>query len=143
MGGTSIFILKPIIFVAAVNIEVSLHGVVLLILIDYVPAAVSWVVISNGVPAAVSWVVISNGVRAAVSWVVISNGVRAAVSWVVISYVQLCPGSSPAIADWFFHHRIQKFINAFYVGVLGATDFWYHFGSARPMWPAKVNIIQV
>ena len=36
---------------------------------------------------------------------------------------------NPAIADWFFHHRIQKFINAFYVGVLGATDFWYHFGS--------------
>ena len=34
---------------------------------------------------------------------------------------------NPAIADWFFHHRIQKFIDAFYVGVLGATDFWYRF----------------
>ena len=34
---------------------------------------------------------------------------------------------NPAIADWFFHHRIQKFINAFYVGVLGATDFWLRF----------------
>ena len=34
---------------------------------------------------------------------------------------------NPAIADWFFHHRIQKFINAFYIGVLGATDFWLRF----------------
>ena len=30
---------------------------------------------------------------------------------------------NPTIAVWFFHHRIQKFIDAFYVGVLGATDF--------------------
>ena len=30
---------------------------------------------------------------------------------------------NPAIADWFFHHRIQKFIDAFYVGVLGVTDY--------------------
>ena len=28
-----------------------------------------------------------------------------------------------AIADWFFYHHIQKFIEAFYVGVLGATDY--------------------
>ena len=34
---------------------------------------------------------------------------------------------NPAIADWFFHHRIQKFINAFYIGVLGATEFWLRF----------------
>ena len=34
---------------------------------------------------------------------------------------------NPAIADWFFHHRIQKFIEAFYVGVLGATDYWMRF----------------
>ena len=34
---------------------------------------------------------------------------------------------NPAIADWFFHHRIQKFIDAFYVGVLGATDYWMRF----------------
>ena len=34
---------------------------------------------------------------------------------------------NPAIADWFFHHRIQKFIDAFYVGVRGATDYWMHF----------------
>ena len=26
---------------------------------------------------------------------------------------------NPAIADWFFAHRIDKFIDAFYVGILG------------------------
>ncbi len=34
---------------------------------------------------------------------------------------------NPAIADWFFHHRIHKFVEAFYVGVLGATDYWLRF----------------
>ena len=34
---------------------------------------------------------------------------------------------NPAIADWFVYHRIKKFIEAFYVGVLGATDYWMHF----------------
>ena len=34
---------------------------------------------------------------------------------------------NPAIADWFFHHRIQKFIDAFYAGVLGVTDYWMRF----------------
>ena len=34
---------------------------------------------------------------------------------------------SPAIASWFFHHRIQKFVDTFYVDVLGATDFWLRF----------------
>ena len=34
---------------------------------------------------------------------------------------------NPAIADWFFHHCIQKFIEDFYVGVLGATDYWMRF----------------
>ena len=34
---------------------------------------------------------------------------------------------NPAIADSFFHHRIQKFIEVFYVGVLGATDYWIRF----------------
>ena len=33
----------------------------------------------------------------------------------------------PAIADWFFYHRISKFVDAFYTGVLGAVDFWYRF----------------
>ena len=34
---------------------------------------------------------------------------------------------NPAIADWFFYHRVQKLIEAFYVGVLGATDYWVRF----------------
>lgn len=34
---------------------------------------------------------------------------------------------NPAISDWFFQHRIQKFIEAFYVGVLGASDYWFRF----------------
>ena len=34
---------------------------------------------------------------------------------------------NPAIADWFFHHCIQKFIDAFYVCVLGVTDYWMRF----------------
>jgi len=34
---------------------------------------------------------------------------------------------NPAIADWFFYQRIVKFIDAFYSGVLGATDYWFRF----------------
>ena len=34
---------------------------------------------------------------------------------------------NPAIADWFFYHRISKFVDAFYTGVLEAVDFWYRF----------------
>ena len=34
---------------------------------------------------------------------------------------------NPAIADRFFYHRIVKFIDAFYVGVLGASDYWFCF----------------
>ena len=34
---------------------------------------------------------------------------------------------NPAIANWFFYYRVQKFIEAFYVGVLGATDYWIRF----------------
>ena len=34
---------------------------------------------------------------------------------------------NPAIADSFFYHRICKFIEAFYVGVLGACDYWFRF----------------
>ena len=34
---------------------------------------------------------------------------------------------NPAIADWFFYHRVQKFIESFYLGVLGATDYWMRF----------------
>ena len=32
-----------------------------------------------------------------------------------------------AIANWFFHQRIKKFIDAFYVRILGATDYWFRF----------------
>ena len=32
---------------------------------------------------------------------------------------------NPVIADWFFAHRIDKFIDAFYVGILRATDYWF------------------
>ena len=34
---------------------------------------------------------------------------------------------NPAIADWFFTHRIHKFIDAYYIGVLGASDYWLRF----------------
>ena len=34
---------------------------------------------------------------------------------------------NPAIADWFFYHRIDKFVEAFYVDTLGAVDYWYRF----------------
>ena len=34
---------------------------------------------------------------------------------------------NPATADWFFYHRIEMFIEAFYVGVLGAKDYWLRF----------------
>ena len=31
---------------------------------------------------------------------------------------------NPAITNWFFCHRVQKFVEAFYLGVLKATDYW-------------------
>ena len=34
---------------------------------------------------------------------------------------------NPAIADWFFYHRITKFVEMCYKGVLGATDYWMRF----------------
>ena len=34
---------------------------------------------------------------------------------------------NPAIADWFFCYRMQKFVDAFYLGVLKATDYWMRF----------------
>ena len=52
----------------------------------------------------------------------------------------ICPGNpdsrtahtkavieNPALTDWFFYHRIIEFIKAFYIGVLGATDYWLRF----------------
>ena len=34
---------------------------------------------------------------------------------------------NPAIADWFFSHRIEKFMKAYYVDILGATDYWFRY----------------
>ena len=34
---------------------------------------------------------------------------------------------NPAVADWFFYHRIQLFLRHFYVDVLGVTDYWFRF----------------
>ena len=34
---------------------------------------------------------------------------------------------NPALADWFFYHRLMEFVKAFYTGVLGATDYWLRF----------------
>ena len=30
----------------------------------------------------------------------------------------------PCLADWFFYHRIIKFMDVFYVGILKAKDYW-------------------
>ena len=34
---------------------------------------------------------------------------------------------NPALADWLFYHRFGKFFEVFYVEILGATDYWFHF----------------
>ena len=34
---------------------------------------------------------------------------------------------NPALADWFFYHRIMEFVKAFYIGVLGVRDYWLRF----------------
>ena len=34
---------------------------------------------------------------------------------------------NPARSDWFFYYRVMEFIKAFYVEVLGATDYWMRF----------------
>ena len=34
---------------------------------------------------------------------------------------------NPAIADWLFYERISTFVEAFYVDILGATDYWFRF----------------
>ena len=31
---------------------------------------------------------------------------------------------NPALTDWFFYCRVMEFIKAFYIGVLGVTDYW-------------------
>ena len=34
---------------------------------------------------------------------------------------------NPVIVDWLFYKCISKFIKAFYMGNLGATDYWFRF----------------
>ena len=34
---------------------------------------------------------------------------------------------NPALADWFFYHRVMEFVKAYYIGVLGANDYWLRF----------------
>ena len=34
---------------------------------------------------------------------------------------------NPAIADWFFFHHIERYVQLFYVDILGASDYWYRF----------------
>ena len=34
---------------------------------------------------------------------------------------------NPAVSDWLFYERISKFVEAFYVDILGATDYWFRF----------------
>ena len=34
---------------------------------------------------------------------------------------------NPAVADWFFYERVVEFIKAYYIGVLGVTDYWMRF----------------
>ena len=34
---------------------------------------------------------------------------------------------NPALADWLFYHRVVKFVEVFYVEILGATDCWFCF----------------
>ena len=41
---------------------------------------------------------------------------------------------NPALADWFFYHRVIEFTKTFFTRVLGATDYslrfeWQHWGS--------------
>ena len=33
---------------------------------------------------------------------------------------------NPAVADWFFYERVVEFIKAYYIGVLGVTDYWMY-----------------
>ena len=34
---------------------------------------------------------------------------------------------NPCLADWFFYHRVMKFMSVFFVDVLNATDYWLRF----------------
>ena len=34
---------------------------------------------------------------------------------------------NPCLADWFFYHRVVKFMDVFYMGIMGAKDYWLRF----------------
>ena len=34
---------------------------------------------------------------------------------------------NPALTEWFFYHQVMEFLKAFYIGALGATDYWLRF----------------
>ena len=34
---------------------------------------------------------------------------------------------NPCMADWFFYQRVIKFINVFYMDIMGANDYWLWF----------------
>ena len=34
---------------------------------------------------------------------------------------------NPCMADWFFYHRVLKFMDMFFVGILKAKDYWLRF----------------
>ena len=34
---------------------------------------------------------------------------------------------NPALADWLFYYRVQKFIDLFYADILGSRDYWLQF----------------
>lgn len=34
---------------------------------------------------------------------------------------------NPALADWLFYHRVIKFVEVFYIGILGVIDCWFCF----------------
>lgn len=34
---------------------------------------------------------------------------------------------NPSLADWFFYHHVVKFMDVFYMGIMGAKDYWPRF----------------
>ena len=34
---------------------------------------------------------------------------------------------NPCMSDWFFYHRVIKFMDAFYMDIMGAKDYWLRF----------------
>lgn len=34
---------------------------------------------------------------------------------------------NPCLADWFFYHHVNKFMDAFFIDTLKANDYWFRF----------------